>query len=58
MRTHALWYAIALAVCLVAPAQAQEESLARGSALYPCLLAAGEFHRMLRLLTRSGTRVE
>ncbi|AEV86299.1 hypothetical protein ACWT_5281 [Actinoplanes sp. SE50] len=25
-------------------AQAQEESLARGSALYPCLLAAGEFY--------------
>jgi uncharacterized protein (TIGR02452 family) len=26
-------------------AQAQEESLARGSALYPCLLAAGDFYR-------------
>ncbi|MEV6342536.1 TIGR02452 family protein [Actinoplanes sp. NPDC051851] len=29
-------------------AQAQEESLARSSALYPCLLAAGDFYRFHR----------
>lgn len=47
MRTHALWYAIALAVCLVAPAQAQEES---GQLLGRVMSAQG--------VPASGVRIE